>query len=198
MWPAAIGNLLVLAAVVVLFAPVAPRPWGWRMGGHVLRVERLSLLGRLRMWGRQVAAVAVLAAAGWRLGVVSDWAFGLALAAVAVALLCPVRYTVSTLGIRAGLAPVRRWTEFGGVARRRWGVQLQGVAGNPGAVIWLSGAHGDDEFVLLMRRLVRGAWKGQPDAMPGEEPGPHRALAAAVRPLAQAAAPRGDGRSSVS
>lgn len=167
--PAAIGNAIVLIAVFLLFSPIAPRPWGWRRRGALLHVERLALLGRLRMWGRQVFALALLAATGWRFGVVSTWALGVALTAVAVALLCPVRYSLTAEGFQIGMAPIRRWSEFGGVARRRWGVRLQGVAGNPGAVVWLSGNHGDDQFVLLMRQLVRGSYKGRYAAASGEE-----------------------------
>ena len=51
---------------------------------------------------------------------------------------------------------MRRWTEFGGVTRRRGGVRLQGVAGARGTTIWLSGNRDDDETVLLLRQLVRG------------------------------------------
>jgi hypothetical protein len=185
--PATIGNAIILIAVFLLFSPIAPRPWGWRGSGQVLHVERLSLLGRLRMWGRQVLALAAFAVIGWRLGFVSTWALDVALVAVALALLCPVRYTLTTAGFQIGKAPFRRWTEFGGVTRQQWGVRLQGVAGNPGETVWLSGNHGDDQFVLLMRQLVRGSYKGQFDGAAADGQGAHPVLATVRLPLSPAA-----------
>ena len=49
---------------------------------------------------------------------------------------------------------------FGGVARRPGGVCLQGVAGARSLGLWLSGGRDDDDFVLLLRQLVRGSYKG--------------------------------------
>jgi hypothetical protein len=40
-------------------------------------------------------------------------------------------------------------------------VRLQGVAGARPLTIWLSGGRDDDDFVLLLRQLVRGSYKGQ-------------------------------------
>src|SRR3712207_7517250 len=37
------------------------------------------------------------------------------------------------------------------------GVRLQGVAGARPLTVWLSGGRDDDEFVLLLRQLVRGS-----------------------------------------
>ena len=167
--PTTIGNLAVLAAIFLLFSPIAPRPWGWRRQGVLLHRERLSLLGRLRMWGRQLAAIVIISVVVWRLGWVSGWAFDLALIAAIVALLSPVRYTLTSEGIQIGMAPIRRWTEFGGVARRRWGVRLQGAAGNDSQVVWLSGTRNDDHLVLLMRQLMRGSYKGEIDVGTGDE-----------------------------
>jgi hypothetical protein len=79
---------------------------------------------------------------------------------LALLLALPMRYTLTSRGIRAGWTPFRRWTEFGGVARRRGGVRLQGVAGARPLTVWLSGGRDDDDFVLLLRQLVRGSYKG--------------------------------------
>lgn len=58
------------------------------------------------------------------------------------------------------------------MARRRGGVRLQGVAGARPQMIWLSGGRDDDEFVLLLRQLVRGSYKGSfgPEAAPAVDP----------------------------
>ena len=102
-------------------------------------------------------------------------------ALLALLLALPVRYTMTSQGIRAAWTPFRRWTEFGGVARRRGGVRLQGVAGARPLTVWLSGGRDDDEFVLLLRQLVRGSYKGNlgpeaslaaPEAVPTGSAGP--------------------------
>jgi hypothetical protein len=67
------------------------------------------------------------------------------------------------------------------VARRRSGVRLQGVAGARPLTVWLSAGRDDDEFVLLLRQLVRGSYKGRlgpeagmpaPEAVPSSSTGP--------------------------
>jgi hypothetical protein len=39
-------------------------------------------------------------------------------------------------------------------------VRLQGVAGARPQTVWLSGGRDDDDFVLLLRQMVRGSYKG--------------------------------------
>ena len=101
----------------------------------------------------------------------------MAVAALAFLVATPVRYTLSPSGIQLGWTPARRWTEFAGVSRAPWGARLQGVPGAPDMRIWLSGTLGDDEFVLLLRRMITGAYKGKnvlieyPPQPTGERPG---------------------------
>jgi hypothetical protein len=153
-------SILLILATLALFTRVWV-PWGGRASGNLVRRESLSLYGRLRMHGppallRLVAAL-VLLVSGW-----IDLATLLVVAALlALLFLLPLRYTLTATGIRAGWTPFRRWTEFGGVARRPGGVRLQGVAGARPLTVWLSGGRDDDDFVLLLRQLVRGSYKGQ-------------------------------------
>lgn len=154
-------------------------PWADRPRGAVVHRESLTLLGRLRLFGRAASAGLLLVAVGARLGWLAlPLALGFGLAFLAVPML-PVRYTLTTQGISLGHAPFRRWTEFGGVARRPGGVRLGGVAGARGMTVWLSGRHHDDDFVLLLRQLVRGSYKGQVEpndlAAPGERRAPRPA-----------------------
>ena len=51
-------------------------------------------------------------------------------------------------------------------------MQLQGVAGVRGMRVWLSGSRGDDEFVALLRRLIKRAYKGQ-NLLLDSPPGPN-------------------------
>ena len=152
-------SLLVLLATLGLFARVWV-PWGERASGNLVRRERLSLLGRLRMHGPATAILAVATVVAAVLGQVGPSVALVVLTLLALLLALPMRYTLTSRGIRAGWTPFRRWTEFGGVARRPGGVRLQGVAGARPLTVWLSGGRDDDDFVLLLRQLVRGSYKG--------------------------------------
>ncbi len=85
----------------------------------------------------------------------------MALASVAAMIAYPFDYTLTTLGIQMGRTGFRRWTEFAGVSRAPAAPRLQGAAGARDRRIWLSGSRGDDEFLALLRRMIRSAYKGQ-------------------------------------
>ena len=170
--------LILIIAAGTLYTRVW-LPWGEHASGNIVRIESLSLFGRLRMHGPHVAALFVVAILSALLGWVNPIVALLAMVIAVSVILMPVHYTLTSTGIRSGGTPFRRWTEFGGVARRTGGVRLQGVAGARPETIWLSGGRDDDEFVLLLRQLVRGSYKGimgpdaapAPDALPAA-PGP--------------------------
>jgi hypothetical protein len=157
--------VLLIMATLGLFARVWV-PWGGRSSGNLVRRETLSLFGRLRMHGQLTAVLFVIAIVCFALGWIDPLTMLAVLALLVLLLALPVRYTLTARGIRAGWTPFRRWTEFGGVARRPGGVRLQGVAGARPLTVWLSGGRDDDDFVFLLRQLVRGSYKGQlgPDA----------------------------------
>ena len=135
-------------------------PWARPVAGALVRRESLPLLARLRLHGGPVlvisAAALVAVVAGW----LSLWSLAIPPVALLVLLCIPVRYTLTTEGIVRGRTTLRRWTEFGGVARRPGGARLQGVAGARGMTIWLAGARDADETILLLRQLVRGSYQG--------------------------------------
>jgi hypothetical protein len=149
-------------------------PGGERTSGNIVRIESLSLFGRLRMHGPHVAALMIVAILTALLGWVNPIVALLAMVIAVSVIFMPVHYALTSTGIRSGGTPFRRWTEFGGVARRPGGVRLQGVAGARPQTIWLSGGRDDDEFVLLLRQLVRGSYKGfmGPDAALAADPMP--------------------------
>ncbi|MCA9862864.1 MAG: hypothetical protein KC432_07585 [Thermomicrobiales bacterium] len=160
-----IAPLILIIAAGALYTRVW-LPWGERASGNVVRLESLSLFGRLRMHGPHVAALVIVAIVSALMGWVNPIVALLAMLIAVSVIFIPVQYTVTSTGIRSGGTPFRRWTEFGGVARRPGGVRLQGVAGARPQTIWLSGGRDDDEFVLLLRQMVRGSYKGfmGPDA----------------------------------
>jgi hypothetical protein len=173
-------GLILLAVTLALFFRVWV-PWGERASGNLVGCETLSVLGRLRMHGPSVGLVFVASVVLLALGKIGPLTLLLVTALLALLLALPVRYTMTSRGIRAAWTPFRRWTEFGGVARRRGGVRLQGVAGARPLTVWLSGGRDDDEFVLLLRQLVRGSYKGRlgpeagvpvSEAAPSTGPGP--------------------------
>jgi hypothetical protein len=170
-------SVTLVAMLIMLSWLRVARPGGTRLEGRIISDAPMPLLARLRMHafvggGVLLASVALLLFRDlpwW--GVVA--AFGSTAALVAT----PIRYTLTTLGIRSGWTRFRRWTEFAGVSRARGGARLQCAAGMRDKRIWLSGSRGDDEFVAMLRRMIKGAYKGQnllldyPPRATGEAPG---------------------------
>jgi hypothetical protein len=152
--------LIVIAATLALFTRVWV-PWGECASGNLISRQTLSLFGRLRMQGPPAATIFLISAVLLAFGKIGPLTFLLVTGLLALLLALPVRYTMTSQGIRSAWTPFRRWTEFGGVARRSGGVRLQGVAGARPLSVWLSGGRDDDDFVLLLRQLVRGSYKGQ-------------------------------------
>ena len=157
--------LILIAASLALFLRIWT-PWGERASGNLVSRQTLSLLGRLGLHGPAALALWLIAVVLLIAGRIGPLTALIVTGLLAILLSLPVRYTMTSRGIRAAWTPFRRWTEFGGVARRRGGVRLQGVAGARPLTVWLSGGREDDDFVLLLRQLVRGSYKGQlgPDA----------------------------------
>lgn len=151
--------IVLIIAILALYSRVWV-PWGAAVSGNLVRRETLSLLGRLRMHGPGALFILGISLVALIAGWITPWIVLAAVIAVAVLPILPMRYTLTSRGIRAGWTPFRRWTEFGGVSRRRGGVRLQGVAGARPQTVWLSGGRDDDDFVLLLRQLVRGSYKG--------------------------------------
>jgi hypothetical protein len=151
--------LILIAITLALYLRIWT-PWGERASGNLVSRQTLSLLGRLRMHGPAALAlwlVSIVLLAAGRIGLST---LLVVTGLLVLLLVLPVRYTMTSRGIRAAWTPFRRWTEFGGVARRQGGVRLQGVAGARPLTVWLSGGRDDDDFVLLLRQLVRGSYKG--------------------------------------
>ena len=152
--------LIFIMVTLALFARVWV-PWGERASGNLVRQEPLSVLGRLRMHGPAAISVWLASVVSLALGWIGPYTVLSVTGLLALLFALPIRYTLTSQGIRAAWTPFRRWTEFGGVARRRGGVRLQGVAGASPLTVWLPGGREDDDFVLLLRQLVRGSYKGQ-------------------------------------
>lgn len=154
--------IVLLIPALIAWAWIAPIGFANRqVEGSILQVRPLPLLARIKrhvvphaiaMVIAAALAVSVTASAWWLVAVVASFAAILAL---------PQSYVVTTRGIRTGRGNFRRWTEFAGVYRSPAGVTLQTIGRLPNVPIWLARTRGDDEFVHLLRTLVRDSYKGK-------------------------------------
>jgi hypothetical protein len=154
-------SLTVLAIFIVISWLRVGRPSRRSVSGAVVLHAGMPLLARIRM---HLVPCTVVLSVSLLLLTFSDLPWWGPLAAIGsnlglVAL--PTRYTLTTSGIRVGWTPFRRWTEFAGVARAPGGARLQGVAGSRDKRVWLSGSRGDDEFLQMLRRMIRTAYQGR-------------------------------------
>lgn len=172
---------ITLIVIIALLSRVVV-PWAGRPHGALVGRAPLSLLGRMRMHGVAGLVGLTLGALAFNFGLVPLTYIVVVPVAFALLIALPMTYTLTTEGIMAGRTPMRRWTEFGGVTRSKGGVRLQGVAGARGMTVWLSGSRDDDDLVLLLRQLVRGAYKGEVGrelSRPGSDEAPAALPAAA-------------------
>lgn len=154
-------SFIILVVLMALPWLRIARPGGGAIVGRVIHTRSIPLLARIRI--HMVPAVLVLLAALVLLwvGDLPWWGVPVAVVSIAALIAFPIDYTLTTLGIRMGWTRFRRWTEFAGVSRAPGGARLQGLAGGRDRRIWLSDSRGDDEFLALLRRMIRDAYKGQ-------------------------------------
>lgn len=157
-------NTLLLSLTIAFLAA------GWarlssfgsrRLEGNRLMTARLPLLARLRMhlWPALLSiGISIIAA---KAGAVPWWVPILAVISAGLLMAVPISYTLTTEGIRFAWRRFRRWTEFAGAERSRHGATLKAVSGISSMPIYLSGGRGDDEFLHLLRKLIRAAYTGR-------------------------------------
>lgn len=151
----------LLAILIIAAWSRVARPGRHSIPGGIVHDVRLPILARMRMHAAPGAFIIIAALLMWLLWALPAWGVLIAALTMVLLILVPVRYTLTTVGIRLGWTPFRRWTEFAGVSRAPGGARLQGAAGARGMRIWLSASLGDDEFVLLLRQMITGAYKGR-------------------------------------
>ena len=159
-------DLVLLALILIALGGQVYVPWAKSPPGTPVARLSLPLLARLRLHAPFAIAVLGITAVGALTGWVSLWLIPVVLAAVVALMAIPLHYTLTTAGIALGRTPFRRWTEFGGVARRPGGARLQGGAGARRFTVWLAGSGDTADTVLLLRQMVRGSYKGQPGPVP--------------------------------
>ena len=166
--------VLVTLAYVLRFL----RPFGNALEGEIFLVRLVPLIARMRMH-----VVPFVVGTTWAAVLVGTtrmpvWTMVVPISAFVLLLAVPISYTLTSEGVRLGYGTFRRWTEFAGAIRYRGGAKLQGANGRRGMRIWLSGGLGDDEFLLVLRRAIRDAYKGgnhgrviafSPEGLPTDE-----------------------------
>lgn len=152
--------VLLIPLALLLAAGRLVQPLRARLFGARMVTVRLPLLARLRMQALPAALITLLAIVLTAYGVAPWWATPAAIAAMAVLAAIPISYVLTSEGIRLGWGEFRRWTEFAGVVRDRGGARMLGAAGTRPYRIWLSGSRGDDEFLHLLRTMIKAAYKG--------------------------------------
>lgn len=153
--------ILLLPIVIGLTWARLIRPGFNSPQGTSIRIVSLPLLARIRM--HAIPAFAALALTGWLvvLGDLPWWTLLIPVGSTALLIAIPVKYTLTTAGIRLGWTSFHRWTEFAGVRRAPGGARLVGVNRKMGLQIWLSGSRDDDEFLQVLRQSVRNAYQGK-------------------------------------
>lgn len=145
-----------------------------QLDGTTLGTMPVPLLARVYMHVIPIVISVIAAIAAVVSGVLPWWVILVAIASGAILVALPVRYTLTDTGIKRTFSAFRRWTEFAGVERAPGGAWLKPLRKTRPAHIWLSGSRGDDEFLQLLRTLIRNAYQGRSDipTFPGT-PGPH-------------------------
>jgi uncharacterized protein (DUF58 family) len=149
--------------------------WSWlnpigfvsrKIEGTVIQVLSIPLLARMKRHAVPAVITLIVTIALTATNIASALWLAVWLASSLGLLAVPQAYTVTTRGIRVGRGNFRRWTEFAGVHRSPAGAMLQTIRPGPGMPIWLAGSRGDDEFVHLLRSLIRNSYKGKSTPFP--------------------------------
>ncbi|MEJ7839748.1 MAG: hypothetical protein WKF81_13120 [Thermomicrobiales bacterium] len=165
-----VPTFLLILIIALTWARLL-RPVHKTVEGNTLRVAALPLLAKIRMHSVLSLVALVFATVAVAIDTLTWSMLLLPILSTVLLLAIPVKYTITDQGIRLGWTGFRRWTEFAGVRRTRFGARLLGVHRKRGMNIWLSGSRGDDEFLHFLRQTQKYAYKGQfgivPDAVSG-------------------------------
>ncbi|MGC4107461.1 MAG: hypothetical protein QM753_14150 [Thermomicrobiales bacterium] len=153
-------SIAMLILATILYGLRFFRPFANMLEGDTFLRRPVPLLARMRMHIVPAVVGTLVAGASVRIMNAPSWVSVVPLLTYLLLIALPISYTLTSEGIRLGYGTFRRWTEFAGAIRYRGGAKLQGANGRRGMRIWLGGARGDDEFLLVVRRAIRDAYKG--------------------------------------
>lgn len=179
--------LVLLIPACILWSWLSPIGFLNRtVEGAVIRIMPIPLLARIKRHALHIAVTLIVTCALIVADLASSWWLLVAMLSALGLLAISQDYTVTTSGIRVGNGNFRRWTEFAGVYRSPAGAKLQTIGRGRDLPIWLAGSRDDDEFVYLLRRLVRDSYKGKTEPYP--VPGGHDNAPAPVPEISPIAA----------
>jgi hypothetical protein len=150
---------IILAATLIYILRYV-RPFANTLEGETFLQRPVPLIARLRMHIVPAVVGTAVALVLARFAHAPGWTVAVPSLAYVLLVATPISYTLTAEGVRLGFGTFRRWTEFAGAIRYRGGAKLQGANGRRGMRIWLGGGRGDDEFLLVLRRAIRDAYKG--------------------------------------
>ncbi len=151
--------IVFVAVIVAIFRVWSP--WRPRAQGIPLRTLAMPFAARLY---NQAPPLAVLSGAfllNELIDSVPFWVPLIPLTVLAMSVIVPARYTITTEGVSVGALTFRRWTEFSGLTVRRGRVRCKSINGVRPLEIWLPGRFHDADSVTEIRRLMRGAYQGR-------------------------------------
>ena len=158
---------LILLPVLILISWLRLfRPGDNALQGSPIMYFPMPVLARVRMHLVPAGLAIVIAMAMAAKGLLPWWLVAAPVISAILLIAIPIRYTLTSQGIRLGWSSFRRWTEFAGVQRTRGGACLVGGHKARDMRIWLSRSRGDDEFLQYLRITVRDAYKGTATVVP--------------------------------
>ncbi len=153
-------SLIVAVAVIAAVFRVWS-PWGAKSQGAPLRTLRMPFAARLSNQAGPMLALAAASALNVLVTSVPFWVPLAPLALLALSVVVPASYTLTTDGVMIGRLTFRRWTEFSGVTVRRGRLRLKSISGVRPLQIWLPGRFHDADTVGEIRGLIRNAYQGR-------------------------------------
>ena len=156
----------VIAAVFRVWSP-----WRPRAQGAPLRTLAMPFAARLYNQALPLALLAGAFLLNELIDSVPFWVPLIPLTVLALSVIVPARYTITTEGVSVGALTFRRWTEFSGMTVRRGRIRCKSINGVRPLEIWLPGRFHDADTVAQIRRLMRGAYQGR-TALSEEEADP--------------------------
>ncbi len=151
--------IVVVAVIAAVFRVWSP--WRPRAQGAPLRTMAMPFVARLCNQAFPLTLLVVAVTVNELIRSVPFWVPVLPLVALALSVIVPARYTLTTEGVSVGALTFRRWTEFSGLTVRRGRIRLKCIAGARPLDIWLPGRFHDADTVFEIRRLIRGAYQGR-------------------------------------
>lgn len=153
-------TLVVVVAVIAAIFRVWS-PWRPRAQGAALRTLRMPFGARLSNQAGPLAVLAVAFVINEFVASVPFWVPLVPLAVLALSVVIPASYVLTTDGVMIGRLTFRRWTEFSGVTVRRGRLRLKSISGVRPLQIWLPGRFHDADTVVEIRSLIRNAYQGR-------------------------------------